>query len=208
MTTDQTAKALQATLLTRAEAAMAVTDTEQELTKLQARLRPAARTRRLRMLAAAAAVAVVGAGIGLGVSLTGGAGSTDRSPTSPPPSSLPTAHRLPSGTVPSGFPIGTFQHPGAYGLTTLTLRRNGTATTQDPRDDIPAEMRLTFAAPDFVSFTLTKPSVSTVSAACSDNDGLYHWTVAHGQLILTAVTDPCGNRRIDLTERSWSLNGR
>lgn len=210
MTERDTEATLRAALLTRAENAMAVTDTDRELDKLHARLRPAARLRRMRMIgAAAAAVAVAGAGAGLAVTLADdGSGGSDRSPTSSaPPSPVPTGHRLPAGTIPAGFPVGSFQHPGTYGLATLVLRRNGTAAEQDQPDDIAFELKLTFTEPDLVTFTTTRPNSATISAACSAQDGVYHWAVAHGQLMFTVVSDPCANRRIPLTEVAWPISG-
>ena len=209
MTAPDTEAALRAALLTRAEDGMAVTDTDNELNELRMRLRPAARSRRLRMIGAAAAVAVTGTAAGLAVTLAdGGSGRGDRSPTSSaPPSPLPTGHRLPTGTIPAGFPVGSFQHPGSYGLATLVLRRNGTAAEQDQQGDIPFDLKLTFTEPDLVAFTITHPNSSTITAACSARDGVYHWAVAHGELTFTVVSDACSNRRIPLTETPWPISG-
>lgn len=203
MTASDTEAALRAVLQTRAESAMAVTNTERELDELRARLEPAARSRRLRMLAAAAAVATVGTAIGLGIALSGGStsgsGRTGPATLGSPPAS-PSWQA--AGRVPAGFPAGTFEHPGTFGATTLVLRRNGTASLQDPRG-IPTQMQMTFATPDLVRFTDTKPSATTATTSCSDHDGVYRWAVAHGALTLTVVSDPCTNRQIPLSEIAW-----
>jgi len=209
MTTPDTEAALVASLLARAETGMSATDTERELDELRTRMRPAARSRRLQMLgAAAAAVAVAGTGAGLAATLAGdGSDRGDRSPTSSaPPSPLPTGRRLPAGTIPAGFPVGSFQHPGTYGLATLVLRRDGTAAEQDQPVDIPFELKLTFNEPDLVTFTTTRPNSATITTSCSARDGVYHWAVAHGQLTFTVVSDPCANRRIPLTEVPWPIS--
>ena len=155
----------------------------------------------MRMIgAAAAAVAAAGVAIGLVVSTSGSSAKSGPASVTSPPAASP--HWQPAGSVPSGFPAGTYQHAGTFGATTLTLRRNGTAALQDPRG-IPTQMRLTFASPDLVRFTETEPSATTATTSCSDNDGIYRWTVAHGELTFVVVSDPCGNRQIPLSEIPW-----
>ena len=207
MTAPDIEATLRLALQSGAEAAMAATDTETELAELRRRLRPAARARRLRVVAAAAAVvALAGAGVGVGLAVRGSNDSGHRAPITTPPSPTPripsSAHRLPVGTIPPGFPVGSYQHPGTYGLTKLTLNRNGTAALQDPRG-IPSQMRMTFATPNYVTFTITSASASTASTSCSDRDGSYTWAVSEGELTFKLVADPCGNRRIPLTEIPW-----
>jgi hypothetical protein len=205
MTRSDPVSTLRVALRSSAEAAMAATDTESELDELRHRLGPAVRARRLRAatVAAAAAVVIAGSGIGLGAVLSEGAPGHRPAPTASP-TQLPSPHWQPPGPVPTGFPTGSYQRPGTFGLTHLTLRRNGTASLlHDPLDVNPTQMRMTFAAPDLVRFTDTAPGASTVTTSCTDHDGVYRWSVARGELTLTVVSDPCVGRQIPLSEAPW-----
>jgi hypothetical protein len=189
---------LRAALETRAEHAMTLTDTDRELDRLRGRLTSTGRGRRWRIAAAAAAVAVGGSGVGLAVTWGGGHG---KSAITPGHNGARGGHVLPVGTVPAGFPVGSFKHAGTYGLTQLTLSRAGTATLVDPRDDLPTVMAMTFTTPDLVRFDVTHLSASTVQ--CDGVAGTYTYAVTGGQLTLTAVNDACSQRRIPLSELAW-----
>lgn len=190
MTARDTAALLQAALQSRAEYAMHTTSTDEELERLRRQMPPAKRSRRVRaMVAAAAGVVVVGGGVGLGLALTGNDDGA-----SPPIISRPSPTTLPAGTLPSGFPIGTFRHPGSGGLTTLKITQGARALVSDPRGTL--RSTLTFTTPDIVTFTPTS------GVGCA-TPGRYQWSVASNQLTLTTVSDACIERRIALTEKSW-----
>lgn len=190
MTERDTASLLRAALQTRAEYAMQTTSTDHELQRLRRRMPPTKRSRRTRVaLAAAAAVTVVGGGVGFGLALT-----SDNHSNRPPVITRPTPTTLPPGTLPAGFPIGTFRHPGGAGLTTLKITAHARALVSDPRGS--ARNDLTFTVPDIVAFNLT-------SGVGCGTPGRYQWFVANDQLTLTAVSDTCSERRIALTEKPW-----
>ena len=193
------ASRLTVALKTTAERAMTQTDTDHELERLRRRLRPVGRHRRLGIVATAAAVAALAAG-GIGLAVTWG-GTGHRAPTGPGSPGAVTGHTLPPGTVPRGFPIGTFKHAGTFGLTQLTLSRRGTATLVDPRDDLPTVMAMTFVTPDRVSFDITALSASTVR--CDGIRGTYRYQITGGRLTFTPITDSCDQRRIPLSELPW-----
>ncbi|MDQ1697480.1 MAG: hypothetical protein QOJ03_2833 [Frankiaceae bacterium] len=200
MTERDTAATLRAVLETRAEHAMAITDTDRELDRLRERMRPTNRARRMRIVVAAAAGAAV-IGTGTGLALTWGNGTADRvgpTPGTQPPSS---GRTLPAGTVPAGFPSGTFSHAGTYGLTSLTLSRHGTATMLDPRDTLPTVMTMTFTTPNVVRFAIQDFSGPTVP--CGEAPASYTYAIAGDALTFTPVVDSCGARRIPLSEKSW-----
>jgi hypothetical protein len=194
--TDTVAR-LRATLHARAEHAMTVTDTDRELERLRDRLRPAGRSRRLRIVTAVAAVAALGTGIGLAATWGGDAHRT--APIGK--SGLKSGHTLPPGTLPLGFPVGTFKHSGTFGLTQLTLSRRATATLVDPRDDLPTVMSMTFVTPAQVRFDITSLSGSTIR--CDGITGTYTYVVEKGFLELIPVDDTCTQRRIPLSEKTW-----
>ena len=197
MTQQDMAARLRVALETKAEHAMTVTDTDRELDRLRHRLRPAARARRLRYAAAAVAVAVVGTGVGLAVT----SGSDHKTGTTIGGRAPRVGHNLPAGTIPAGFPVGTFRHAGTFGLTSLSLTKHAKATLVDPRDDLPTVMAMTFTTPDIVRFDITHLSASTVQ--CDGVTGTYRYVVAAGQLKLTPINDGCSQRRIPLSELSW-----
>lgn len=191
MTERDTASLLRAALQSRAEYGMQTTNTDRELQRLHGQMAPVRRSRQLRAaLAAVAAVAVVGGAVGLGISLTseGGQSTTPLNPPRPTPSTLP------AGTLPAGFPIGTFSHPGATGLATLKITRGAVALVIGP--DGTGRNRLRFTAPDVVTFDVT----NTVDCR---TPGRYQWSVASSELKLTVVSDSCSPRRILLTEKPW-----
>lgn len=190
MTDRDTASLLRAALQSRAEYGMQTTNTEQELHRLREHMAPIRRRRRLRAaLAVAAAVAVIGGGVGLGLALT-----SDNQSRSPAVTTRPTPTTLPAGTVPAGFPLGTYSHPGGAGLTTLKVTQHAVALVGDPRGS--ARNVLTFATPDIVTFDTN--GLSGCSAP-----GRYHWAIANDRLVLTVVSDSCSERRIALTESPW-----
>jgi hypothetical protein len=190
MTERDTASVLRAALQRRAEDGMQTTNTDRELHRLHGQMAPVRRRRQLRAaLATAAAVAVIGGGVGLGLAL-----SSEDQNTTPLIPTRPTPTTLPAGTLPAGFPIGTFSHPGGTGLTTLKITRGAVAWVGGP--DGTGRNQLTFAAPDVVIFDVT----NTVDCR---TPGRYQWSVARNELTLTAVSDSCSQRRIVLTELPW-----
>lgn len=189
MTDRDTGLLLRAALQHRADYGMQTTDTDRELERLQQELPAARRHRQVRaVLAAAAAVAVIGGGVGVGIALRSGGH------TSAPPIGTPSPTTLPAGTLPPGFPLGTFQHPGAGGLTTLKLAQNAQASVNDPRGT--SFNDLTFTTPDVVTF-------DTKGGAGCTTPGRYHWSIRNDELVLTAISDSCFDRRIALTESPW-----
>ena len=195
--TDMTAK-LRVALDRKAERAMALTDTDQELARLRGRLGPAARTRRVRLMTTAAAVA---AAVGVGVVAVLALSADDAKQAPPAGHGARLAEQLPAGTIPPGFPVGTFSHPGSFGLTKLTLTAKATATLVDPRDDLPTVMDMRFTKPDLVSFDITHLSGSTIQ--CDAIVGTYRYAMSGGQLRLTPTNDSCTQRRIPLSELPW-----
>ena len=195
--TDMTAR-LRVALDRKAGNAMALTDTERELDHFRNRLGPATRARRLRLATTAAAVAAAVAGVAIGV-VTLSSGDTKKAPIGGRGARV--AERLPAGTIPAGFPVGTFRHAGTFGLTKLTLTAHAKATLVDPRDDLATVMAMTFTKPNFVSFDITHLSGSTIR--CDGVIGTYRYVVAAGQLTFTPVNDGCTQRSIPLSELPW-----
>ena len=190
MTERETASLLRAALQRRAEYGMLTTDTDRELHRLRGHMGPVRRRRRLRAgLAVAAAVAVVGGAVGLGLAVTSGNDSK-----TPVVTTKPRPTTLPSGTLPSGFPVGTYRHPGSAGVTTLKLTHDAQAVVSNPNGI--AYNDLTFTTPNRVTFD-TKGGAGCTTA------GQYLWAVSNNQLVLTAVNDTCFDRRIALTEKPW-----
>jgi len=192
MTERDTASLLRAALQRRAEDGMQATNTDRELDRLREQMAPVRRRRQLRVaLAAVAAVAVIGGGVGLAVAFTseGNSGTP-----APPISPRPTPTTLPAGRLAAGFPIGTFSHPGGIGPTSLQISRNAVALVSGP--DGTGRNQLTFVVPDVVIFNVTN------TTDCP-TPGRYQWSVARGELTLTALSDSCTPRRILLTELPW-----
>lgn len=190
MTDRDTASLLREALQRRAEYGMQTTNTERELHRLREQMAPVRRRRQLRAaLAIAAVVAVVGGGIGLAVALT-----HDNESRTSVVAPRPTSTTLPAGTLPTGFPLGTYSHPGSAGLTTMQITRHASAYVGDPRGR--ARNFLTFTTPDIVTFD------TRGYAGCSQ-PGRYRWAVANDELVLTAIADECSERRIALTEKPW-----
>ena len=190
MTERDTASLLHAALQSRAEYGMQTTNTDRELDRLRGQMAPVRRRRRLQLaLATAAALAVVGGAVGLGLALS--SADRDKAKVIAP---QPTSTTLPPGTLPAGFPIGTWSHPGGAGLMTLKVTRHAVAFVSGP--DGTGRNVLTFATPDVVIFDVT----NTVDCR---TPGRYRWSVSSSQLRFTAVSDTCSPRRIGLTELPW-----
>lgn len=190
MTERDTASLLRAALQRRAEDGMQATNTDRELDRLREQMAPVRRRRQLRLgLAAAAVIAVIGGGVGLGLTFTS-EGDSGTPPVSPRPTPTP----LPAGRLAVGFPIGTFSHAGGNGPTSLKLTQDAVALVSGP--DGTGRNQLTFVAPNVVIFAVTN------TADCA-KPGRYTWSVARGELTLTAVSDSCIPRRIVLTELPW-----
>jgi hypothetical protein len=167
---------------------MRATDTTRAL-RLHTKMAPPRRRRHVRAaLAAAAAVAVIGGAVGVGLALRSGGKTTA------PPVNKPTPTTLAAGTLPSGFPIGTYKHPGSGGLTTLRITRHAVAAVTSPQGV--AFNDLTFTTPDVVTF-------DTHNGAGCTTPGRYRWAISSDRLVLTTIEDSCVDRRIALTEISW-----
>jgi hypothetical protein len=190
MTERDTSSLLRAALQRRAEYGMQTTNTDRELQRLLGQMAPVAKRRRLRAaLATAAGIAVIGGGVGLGLALTSGEQTSEL-----PPAARPTQTTLPAGTLPAGFPLGTFRHSGTNGLTTLRLTRDAQAVVSDAYGI--AVNHLIFTTPNIVTF-------DTKGGAGCTTIGRYRWAVSNDELVLTAVDDSCPDRRISVSEAPW-----
>lgn len=190
MTERETSSLLRAALQRRAEYGMQTTNTNQELQRLLGQMAPVGKSRRLRVaLATAAGIAVIGGGVGLGLALTSGEQTSGL-----PPATRPTPTTLPAGTLPAGFPLGTFRHSGTNGLTTLRITRDGQAVVRDAYGI--AFNDLTFTTPNTVTF-------DTKGGGGCTTIGRYRWAVSNDELVLTAVSDSCPDRRISVSEFPW-----
>ena len=190
MTERDTSSLLRAALQRRAEYGMQTTKTDRELQRLLGQMGPVGKRRRLRAaLATAAGIAVIGGGVALGLALTSGEQTSGL-----PPATRPTQTTLPAGTLPAGFPLGTFRHPGTNGLTTLRLTKDAQAVVTDAYGI--SYNDLVFTTPNIVTF-------DTKGGAGCTTVGRYRWAVTNGELVLTALNDSCPDRLISVSESPW-----
>jgi hypothetical protein len=165
---------------------------------------------RQRRVVVRAGVALASAGAAVAAVLAVGAVADQRADNGLTAPSDGKSQYLPFGTVPAGFPSGRFAHPGYQGLTVLRLYPDGNAVIDDPQNE-PIGMRMRFRPPGQVEITLTStvagPGRQTEIADCGA-PAVYTYTLTTTQLTFHSsyANDPCGARRVQLTEKPWDLH--